>query len=1158
MGFYPSNTKGKKMGLAWVALACIYLAGLFWLARWGDSHHATAKKLTSHPAIYSLTLAIYCTAWTFFGSVGEATRNNWNYLPILLGPILLYLFGYRFLLKLTRVSKKQHITTIADFISSRYGKRQTVALSVTLIALLASIPYIALQLKAIGSAFSLVSGQSNPITVVLLASIFIGLFSIYFGTQRTDVTEYRRGLMLAISFESIIKLGALIIVAWVGYLGWNEHNQGMILASFITTDALSTFHSGAFLTQTLMAGAAVICLPRQFHVAVVDNLSLSHLKTARWLFPLYLALIAMVIPIISVAGQAIFGISDGSPQPDNYVVALAILSDSMALQILVFVGGLSATTAMIIVATLTLSTMLTNDVILPRLLAHRTQQKNNTDYTKIILMIRRLVIALVLMLAYLYQQQMTNSRSLASIGLVAFSLVIQLLPAIVGGLYWKRGHAHGVYAGLILGLGVWLLWLILPLINDSTIQSLQNAIISEGAIYSLAANILAYIVFSYFSQPRLIDRIQAEAFVTSIDARGEHYDKPGLSTSVRDLVTLLSTFLGESRCQRLIEQYQQHQRTRLKLDEPPRKDFVIFSERALGGVIGASSAKVLVDSALSGKSLNFEEVVNFFDDTTQAIKFNISALFTSLESLEQGISVVDKQLNLVAWNKSYLDLFNYPQNMITLGTPVETLVRYNAQRGECGVGEIEDLVQRRLEHMRSGTTHRFLRQRSDGRVIEMVGNPLPGGGFVTSFNDVTSHIESQQALKEANIDLEKRVQKRSQEVQTINAELHQEIARRAAAEQEMNNARKAAEQANASKTRFLALASHDILQPLNAAKLYLCALNETDLPAPVESIVNKLNDSVNASEILIATLLDIARLDQGEMNPCSEAHSLLTILSPLLEDFSMKANNKGLSLRSRLLNVWVMTDRTYLHRIMQNLLSNAVKYSQTGKILLSTRKRGEQLLIQVRDTGMGIKADQQDKIFNDFYRIDNHHQQGVGLGLSIVMRLSQQLGNPVKVVSQDGKGSCFSIMVPLCAAAEKPVSKATNNHSRLQGLRVLCIDDLHENLDALGTLLDKWSVGAEHASNWQQALHKAQQQLPQVLLVDYHLGHEANGLELIKAIRQQRGENIPAVLITANQEESIIHQCSRFGVAYLSKPIKPAKLRALLQSMQQEKIAPII
>jgi Na+/proline symporter/signal transduction histidine kinase/CheY-like chemotaxis protein len=1138
------------MEFGWVVLSIAYLAGLFWLARWGDGHSARAKKLTSHPAIYSLALAIYCTAWTFFGSVGEATRNNWNYLPILLGPMLLYLFGYRFLLKLTRVSKKQHITTIADFISSRYGKRQTVALLVTLIALLATIPYIALQLKAIGSAFLLVSGQSNSNSVVLIATLFIVLFAIYFGTQRTDVTEYRRGLMLAISTESIIKLSALCIVAWVGYLSWRQDHEGAILTSFMSSESLQTFQSGPFWTQTLMAAAAVICLPRQFHVAVVDNLSLQHLKTARWLFPLYLVLIAMVIPIISVAGQAM--LSGGGHEPDTYVLGVAMLSDSVLLKMLVFIGGLSAATAMIIVATLTLSTMLTNDVILPKLLTQGKKVHNNADYIGTILVIRRLAIALVLLLAYLYQQQMTNSRSLASIGLIAFSLVIQLLPAIVGGLYWKKGHAHGVYAGLIVGVGTWMLWLILPLINENTAQSLQNAAISEGALYSLGANIIAYVLFSMFTPTRLIDRIQAEAFVTSIDNRTEQYGKHALGTNIQDLITLLSTFLGESRCNLLIEEYQQRQGVRLDLNQVPQKDFVIFSERALGGVIGASSAKVLIDSALSGKRLNFEEVVNFFDDTTQAIQFNISALFTSLESLEQGISVVDKQLNLVAWNKSYLQLFDYPQDMIAVGTPVEDLIRYNAERGECGVGEVEALVHKRLEHLRSGKAHKFLRQRSDGRVIEMVGNPLPGGGFVTSFNDVTSHIETQQVLKEANIDLEHRVQKRSEEVQTINAELHREIARRAAAEFEMIGARKAAEQANASKTRFLALASHDILQPLNAAKLYLSALNESELPDSAQDIVSKLTDSVTASEVLIATLLDIARLDQGELKPRREPVSLESVLIPLVDNFGMKAKNKGLSLRSRLQDVWVDTDRTYLQRIMQNLLSNAVKYTQTGKILLSSRKRGDKVLIQVWDTGLGIKNDQQKKIFNDFYRIENSRQQGVGLGLSIVMRLSQQLDCPITVRSKAGKGSCFSISLPMCPPLLRPAPKSTSNHIGLQGLSVLCIDDQQENLDALTTLLDKWSVESSQANDWQGALQEAKENPPALLLVDYHLGHEANGLELIQQLRCEIGPDLPAILITANQEETLIAQCHQLGISYLSKPVKPAKLRVLLQSLRQK------
>ena len=832
-----------------------------------------------------------------------------------------------------------------------------------MIALLATIPYIALQLKAIGSAFLLVSEQKNASGIVLGATLFVALFSIYFGTQRTDVTEYRRGLMLAISFESVVKLLALIIVAAYGFWWWQQTHEEAIMASFGTEQALDNFMSVPFWAQTFMAAAAVICLPRQFHVAVVDNLSLTHLKTARWMFPLYLALIAFVIPVIAVAGKAMLSVGS---EPDTYVLGLAIMSDSLLLKMLVFLGGLSAATAMIVVATLTLSTMLTNDVILPTLLLSRNPKQSAPDYTRPILFIRRGVIAGILLLAYLYQQQMTGSRSLASIGLIAFSLVIQLLPAIIGGLYWKRGHAHGVYAGLIVGVVVWVLWLILPVINGGEDLILQNAAISEGAILSMIANVVAYIVFSLLTQPRLIDRVQAEAFVTPLGVRSEHIDKQNLTTTMGDLVTLLSRFLGENRSQQLLEDYQLQHHVTLELADSPQELFLEFCERALGGGIGASSAKVLIDSVLSGKRMNFEEVVNFFDDTTQAIQFNISALFASLESLEQGISVVDKDLNLVAWNKSYLDLFAYPRELVTVGTPVETLIRYNAERGECGVGEIEVLVQRRLQHMRAGTSHRFLRQRSDGKTIETIGNPLPGGGFVTSFNDVTEHIEIQHALKEANIDLENRIQKRSQEVQTINAELHTEISRRGEAEKELVNARKVAEQANASKTRFLASASHDILQPLNAAKLYLSALQEAQLSSDAGELVKKLGDSLNASEVLIATLLDIARLDQGDMQPKMGAVALMPLISPLMEEFSMSAAAKGLHLKGRLQDLWVETDRTYLYRILQNLLSNALKYTSNGKVLLSVRKRQTGVLIQVWDTGSGIDDVEQDKIFCRF------------------------------------------------------------------------------------------------------------------------------------------------------------------------------------------------
>ena len=1137
------------MVFGWVTLAVLYLFLLFSLASWGEKNSPTARALTSHPAIYSLALAIYCTAWTFFGMVGQASRDTWIYLPIMLGPILVYVVGHKFIYKLTLVSKKQHITTISDFIASRYGKRQTVALVVTLIALLATIPYIALQLKAVGNTFQLLTQQPKNDIIIIAATAFIAVFAIYFGTRQTDVTEYRRGLMLAIAFESSVKLLALVLVAFVGYSAWKTTQSGPFFESFLNEAALSTFSSFTFIAQTIMAAAAIVCLPRQFHVAIIDNLSLSHLRTARWLFPLYLIIISAVIPVIAIAGKAIF--AGTSVEPDSYVLSLAMFSESALLQVIVFVGGLSAATAMIIVATLTLSTMLTNDVILPRILALTEDTGKKRDISRRIRLIRRVVIAFILLMAFLYHQQMTSSRSLHSIGLIAFSLVIQLLPAIVGGLYWKRAHAHGVYAGLMIGLVIWVLWLVLPIVSDQVSRLEQNELISQGAMISLAANAFMYVLFSWFVPQRLIDRMQAEAFVSPTMSASNTVKTQATNVKVSDLTTLLSTFMGSGRCVQLVDEYQTLNHCQLNEQDTPDESFLSFCERALGGVIGASSAKVLLDSALRGKKMDFTEIINFFDDTTQAMQFNMTALLTSLENMDQGISVVDKHLHLVAWNKRYSNLYPYPDDLLAVGVPIERLIRYNAAQGEFGTYNVEAEVEKRLEHLRSGMPHRFTRQRKDGRVIEMVGNPLPGGGFVTSFNDITGHVEIQQALEESNIDLEARIKKRTEEVHSINAELRLEIEKRAGAEKELIRARKAAEDANASKTRFLALASHDVLQPLNAAKLYVSALEEQDLSEQTHTIIQKLSHSVSSSEALIGTLLDIARLDQGEMKPDFESVDVSNLLSPLLDEMSMRAKEKGLELKAIIRPCWVRADKTYLYRILQNLLSNAVKYTEKGRVLFVVKPVGNSVTFNIMDTGIGISGDKLDTIFGDFFRANESKEHGLGLGLGVVRRLSLQLNSEINVTSRLGRGSSFRFTLEKVAAKLPSAQAAKPRNTTFSGMKVLCVDDQQENLDALSTLLEKWGVSVTLANNWDDALSLAVSVKPQILLMDYQLSfeEEKNGLALIELIRTTLNVIVPAALITATPDENLVVQCKEQGVNFLAKPLKPAKLRALLQSM---------
>lgn len=1027
------------MTLALIFIAIGYISLLFWLATKGDRQQSSAQHLARHPWVYGLSLAIYCRTWTFYGAVGTAANAGWQFLPILLGPILLYVGFTPFIRKLVNVSKKQNITTIADFIAARYGKRAMTGILVTVIALLATIPYIALQLKALSSSFALLQPQQGALsgtTIAFGAALLMAAFAMAFGTRKTDVTEYRSGLMLAIAFESSIKLIALLAVA--GLALWFMVSQPQGLASHWQQQISQpqwrwqNTLSLEFWGQTFIAAAAVICLPRQFHVTVVDNHNPNHINTARWLFPLYLLLICLaIIPIAIASGHpALAGNAEGV-HADNFVLALPLAQQHYWLAVLVFIGGLSAATAMIVVATLTLSTMVSNDVLLPLLLKRRVKRlKANASLQRKVILVRRFSITAVLLMAYFYQQLTGSDAALASMGLVAFSLVTQLLPAIVGGLYWRQGHAYGVYAGLATGTFCWLMFLMMPLTMVAAEHSaMQQSIIVQGTLASLVANTIAYISVSLLAQERLIDKIQAAAFVTPKQQFGNHKALIGrrVKTSVEDLRTLLQTFLGQQRTEQLLLAYPQYH----ELDaNAPTFDFVQYCERALAGVLGASSARSLMSAVLSGRQMAFEDVVTFFDETTQAIQFNQNVLYASLENISQGISVVDRDLKLVAWNKPYLQLFDYPEGLVQVGQPIAELIRFNAQQGECGPGDLDELVRKRLQHMKNGTPHHFIRRRSDGKVIEMVGKPLPDGGFVTSFSDVTLHIETQLALEEANIDLEKRIAARTQEIRAINHELQNEIDQRKDIEQALMQAKAEAEQANASKTRFLALASHDILQPLNAARLYLASFQAEQWADSDRHVLGKLTQSLDSTEHLLSTLLEIAKLEQGALAPKLSHFRLRDIIDPLYDEFAIFAKEKGLSLRLRTPDVVVHSDKTYLRRILQNLISNAVKYTEHGGVLIAIRLRQQHnplnnftlhtpavdsspvtqpwLEIKVVDTGPGISEHERAKIFSDFYRIPEQKQQGVGLGLGVVQRLVQLLGLRLRLQSTVGHGSCLT------------------------------------------------------------------------------------------------------------------------------------------------------
>ncbi|MDX1391223.1 MAG: PAS-domain containing protein, partial [Rheinheimera sp.] len=1077
---------------AWVValLALLYVGGLFLIANWGE-RHADDKLIRKYGGlIYSLALAVYCTSWTYYGAVGTAVTQGWDYIPIYLGPVLLFIFAQPFLFKLLYVTKKQNVTSVADFISSRYGKRKNIALITSLICLVVVVPYIALQLKAVSSSYQVLLGGDFSDEAAnwwqdsaFLSALAMAFFAILFGTRKLHLTEQSRGVMVAIAFESVVKLFALLtlgLAVYVFVLG----DSGNVFTRF-ASHAMAQQHDNdfallEFITKTLLAMVAVFLLPRQFHVAFIENVSHHHLRHARRWFSLYLFLVTIVVMPIAIAGMQLF--PQALSSADSFVLLIPAQSGWSTLSVLVFIGGFSAATSMIIIATLALSNMISNDVVMPGLLRRSKKQGLPHDYSLVILLVRRAMVVLVMLLSYLYYRMFARNYELAETGLLAFALIIQLAPAVLGGLYWRRGNAWGVYLGLGIGFVLWFYTLMLPqLVSTGAIDSniMQTGLfgwpalvptalfgsqldsLSHGVLFSLGFNVLFYIFASLLTQVSLQDRLQAVAFVKP-NLPVNHQDTPARRIRIRntDLKILLERFVGVNRAAECFNEYGRKQQLGLQLDDFPSVGLVEHVERELAGVIGASSAAAMVNAVLDGRQLGFEDVVTLFDDTTQAIQFSRKILFSTLEHLSQGVSVVDRELKLVAWNRAYLEMFDYPEAMVRVGRPIADIVRFNAERGLCGPGSADEHVEKRITHMKKGTPHVFQRVRPDGKVLEMRGNPIPGGGFVTSFTDISEHVKAVQALAEAKQHLEDRVQERTQTISEINQELLGEVRRRRDTEQQLLQAKAEAEAANASKTRFLALASHDILQPLNAARLFTAALSGSTDTLQQQHIIGQLDNSLKASEELISTLLEIAKLDDGKLAPDVQTVSLKELLSQLSDEFSLLAQQKGLQLSVRAADYQVTTDPTYLRRILQNMLSNAIKYTKKGRILLGCRKRGKSLLIQVWDSGPGIADADLQHIFEDFYRIDAtaKGQQGVGLGLGVVHRMAKLLGHRLNVASWPGKGSMFSIALKLADAprrTELPLPDSTKQRPVL-GLSVVCVDDDMANLQALQVLLQQW------------------------------------------------------------------------------------------------------
>jgi Na+/proline symporter/signal transduction histidine kinase/CheY-like chemotaxis protein len=1102
-----------------IAVALIYAMALFAFASWANGAGNDVVKQRLRPSAYALAIAVYCTSWTFYGAVGSAVSNGWSYLPIYLGPILVFGFAPGFLRRLVDAVKADGANSISDFIGGRFGSSRGVAALVTTLALMGSIPYIALQLRSLSTSFTLISGGlPQPITMAI-AAVGLSVFAMIYGTRRYDADGRNDAVLFAVGVESLLKLFALLVAGALAVLliagqDGNLAREGM--AKFSANFAPDRINADFFVI-TLLSMAAIICLPRQFYITAIEARSGDDIAAARWPFIIYIVLTLLVVLPISVAGLSLL------PQetlPDLYVLQLPLSQGYQAVALLVFLGGFSAATAMVMVETIALSTMVSNDLIAPSLLrSARFSQEN--DLGRALLFVRRGTIAVIMLAALGWALGIQDDQQLASIGLVAFAAMAQFAPILILAVYGANRDALAAKAGLTTGMIVWCYTLAFPQIAPPAMiaQLAGTALdptalfgidglspISHGTLWSLGTNLLAFVIVTMRRvQTTELPRLLRDAQVGS-----------GSISTISELENIVVRFVGPQVAARAFANLEPTAR----VDRNASRK----AERLIAGVVGLPSARALIGSALFGSNLTHAEVSRLLDDTGQSLRFSKGLLAATLENIDPGVSVVDRDLNIVAWNSRYLDLFDFPLDLVYVGAPIANLIRYNAERGDCGPGEVEAHVEKRLGHMRRGAAHSFERVRQDGRVFKTVGGPMPSGGYVMCFTDVTVEAQAVLALERARAELEARVAERTKELQTANSALAQ---------------------SDAEKTRFLAAASHDLLQPIHAARLFAASLGRDIAPAQ-RNVLSKLDRSIESADTLLRALLDISRLDAGGVTAQPTQVHLRALLIALVDTFAPLAAEKGLTIKVGPSDATVETDAGLLHSIVQNFLSNAIRYTGQGGIIVGVRRRGGEARIDVIDSGVGIPEEKRLVIFREFERLANASEGGIGLGLAIVERSARVIGARISLHSTFGKGSRFSVSFPLAVTHKVlPPSTLLGSPRSLSRHKVLIVDDDIANCEAMELSVSQLGHDVFVAVSADEALKHTIQF--DVALVDFNLGAGNDGLTLIAALRKTNPDARYA-LVTATQPSVYAERRELIGVTVLRKPLSAPNLEAWLNS----------
>ena len=971
-----------------VGILLAYLCFLFVVAAVAERFGRRRLVARLRTLTYVMAVSVYCTAWTFYGSVGLAANRGLEFLTIYLGPALIALTWPTMLRKLVRVAKEQRITTISDFIGSRYGKSAALGTLVAVLVVVGMIPYIALQLKAVSVSFRMmIPGDSllSGFDPTLLVAGTLALFGILFGARNLDFTRQQTGLMTAVAVESIVKLVAFLLVGgWVtwGLFGGFGDIFTAIAASpwsrLLTLDTPPAASYARWAAMLLISMMAVILLPRQFHVLVVQNPRERDVHTAAWAFPLYLLAINVFVLPIAYGGLLTFG---DVASADSFILALPLRADAGLVAVTVFLGGFSAATAMIVVDSLALSKMISNDIVLPFLLRRRRLE----EVYSASLASTRLGILVVVTLGFLWARIEAGPFLLVEMGLLSFIAVTQCAPAVLFGLYWRRGNRKGALAGISAGFALWFYTLIVPaVVKDGAVPiSLLEAgplgigwlrptalfslegldSISHGVFWSLFVNVAAYLLVSIFTAQDADERSQAAAFVGLVE-KAEPSPTPAI-LSVPEIERLLHLYVPAEDADAILGELLGGKTPR-ELSLPDLLDLRIRLERMLAASLGAAAARYIIEDRFTISKGEAQELVESFQTMQRSLGKSERLLASVVESVEDCIFTTDVEGRLITLNPAGCRLLGRDAAAGPL-TRLDVLDEADRRRvgpaikravanGRPWRGAVQGLTRAR---------RRFPAHLAVSCVFDEKGQVL---GTVGVLRDLTEQVATQQRL----IQREKL----------------------------------------ASLGEMAAGVAHEIRNPLGGIKmatnlLSSSAMNDRRIS---QEMAQSITSGIAEIEAIIEDLLDYARETRLD---CQE-YALGRILAPVVEACAADGRARGVRVVAHGLEdaVVASVDGQRLRQVFTNVMQNALEATErqrSGRVEVRLHQRETAGVVEIADNGVGIQPEHREKIFLPFYTTK---PTGTGLGMAIVKKIMDLHGGEIEIDSAPGRGTTIRLIIP--------------------------------------------------------------------------------------------------------------------------------------------------